>query len=351
MTDHWVRWAYLGWLAPAKVTPYILHGVQPPRQRPTSIRAELWDRAGAMAEKAGWMDRSDIRWIRFIDAGYPPELLHLAKPPLGLFVRGTGGLATAKPVAVVGTRRMSHDGRFAAQLVASTLVNAGCTVLSGLAHGIDAVAHRAALEAGGMTWAVTASGVDHPGPPSNRTLANEVMEHGLLLSEAPPDVATTQRWHYPQRNRLVAALARAVVVVEAPLRSGALNTASHAAELGRSVWAVPGPLRAGSCQGSNVLLRDGAGFIGCADDLLGLLGLEAPTQHPPSDPVLRDLADGYTSARAISEHLGLDEAVIRRSLLDLELRGLVARNGDDRYRLRTQFGVQGTLEGIDHERE
>src|SRR6267142_1959273 len=223
-------------------------------------------------------------WKREV-AEYPPELLDLAQPPREIFALGRHS-ALAKPrVAIVGTRNSTAYGERITRALTRALVHAGVSIVSGMARGIDAAAHRTALELGGNTVAVLGTGVDVPYPVGHRMLHGTIGEHGLLLSENPPGTKAA-KGAFPKRNRIIAALAPVTIVVEAGFRSGALNTASQAIELGRVVAAVPGPIDSDQSRGSNQLLRDGAVLIAAADDALTLLGISSPVGTRREIPAL-----------------------------------------------------------------
>ena len=190
-------------------------------------------------------------------ASYPSSLLELADPPAVIFLRGDATLLTRTAVAVVGSRRATHYGRRVARDVACAVVTAGGVVASGLALGIDGEAHRAALAAGGKTFAVLGAGPDRVHPRSHATLFRELVLAGLLVSEFLPGEPPLPH-HFPRRNRVLAALSQAVVVVQAARRSGALITADHALDLGRDVFAVPGSIYASTSRGAHELLAQGA---------------------------------------------------------------------------------------------
>ncbi|QDU54035.1 DNA-processing protein DprA [Aeoliella mucimassa] len=214
--------------------------------------------------------RYGIRVVARSDDAYPKPLLEIADPPPLLYVRGTLEPKDTLAVAMVGTRHVTSYGTQQAQQLAAALARAGVTVVSGLARGVDAAAHRGALEAGGRTIAVIAGGLLQVTPAENLKLAEQVVEQGCLLSEAPPrrpPVAGS----FPQRNRLVSGLSLGVVVVEADDRSGALITARHAAEQGRDVFAVPGPLTSRQSRGCHRLIQEGAKLVTCVDDILSEL--------------------------------------------------------------------------------
>lgn len=223
--------------------------------------------------------RHGIGVITRRDPLYPAGLQQIDDPPPLLYHRGDLTADDTLAVAIVGTRHATRYGLEQAEQLAAALARAGVTIVSGLARGIDAAAHRGALAAGGRTIAVIAGGLLEITPTENLQLADEVVAQGCLLSEAPPrrpPVAGS----FPQRNRLVSGLALGVAVVEADDRSGALITARHAAEQGRDVFAVPGPLTSRQSRGCHRLIQDGAKLVACADDILGeLTHLAAPIPH------------------------------------------------------------------------
>ena len=199
--------------------------------------------------------------------GWPERLEHLGEVPESLWVSGTLPAPSLPCVAVVGSRRASHVGLAVARDIGSDLAAMGVVVVSGMARGIDAAAHRGALAARGITVAVLGCGIEVCYPPEHAELRREITAQGCVLSEdggqAPPD-----GWRFPRRNRLIAALAEAVIVVEATARSGALSTARWAVDLGREVLAVPGSIRNPTAAGTNRLIRDGARPFLALDDLL-----------------------------------------------------------------------------------
>ncbi|HYO23405.1 MAG TPA: DNA-processing protein DprA [Lacipirellulaceae bacterium] len=204
-------------------------------------------------------------------ADYPRMLAEIHDPPGVLFVRGAIEPGDAIAVGIVGTRRATHYGKQTAERLAAGLARTGVTIVSGLARGIDAAAHRGALAAGGRTIAVLASGVLNVFPPEHEKLALEVAAHGAVVSEAAPTMPPLAGM-FPQRNRIISGLSMGVVVIEAADRSGALITARHAMEQGREVFAVPGPIDSPGSSGPHRLLRDGAKLVTCVDDVLEELG-------------------------------------------------------------------------------
>jgi len=191
------------------------------------------------------------RVLELADAQYPRALRNLPQPPPTLYVQGRLELLDRPGIAVVGTRSHTTYGRDATVALVLGLVRAGYVILSGLARGIDSIAHRTALDVGGDTVAVLGTGLDVRYPPEHEELAERIAERGCLVSEFPPGTPPL-KYHFPQRNRLIAGLARAVLVVEAPERSGALITAHYALDEGKEIFAVPGPIHnESSCKGAH----------------------------------------------------------------------------------------------------
>lgn len=206
---------------------------------------------------------------------YPRVFEALEAPPPLVYLRGAWREEDARAVALVGTRTPTAYGREAARRFARDFAAAGHTVVSGLALGVDAVAHQGALDAGGRTLAVIGCGLDLDYPAENRAVRTAIEERGAVISEFPPGTPARPA-HFPRRNRLISALSRAVVVVEAGEASGALLTADHARAQGRLLFAVPGPIFSGASTGTNALLRDGARLASCAGDVLATLAAPSP---------------------------------------------------------------------------
>jgi DNA processing protein len=212
---------------------------------------------------------------------YPRSLREIPDPPGVLFIRSAIEPADGMAVAIVGTRRATHYGKQQAERLASGLARAGLTVVSGMARGIDGAAHRGAMNAGGRTIAVLASGVLNPFPPEHVKLADEIAAQGAVVSEAAPTMPPLAGM-FPQRNRIISGLTMGTIVVEAAARSGALITARHAVEQNREVFAVPGPVDSPGSAGPHRLLKDGAKLVTCVDDVLeelGPLAESAPDQR------------------------------------------------------------------------
>lgn len=277
------------------------------------------------------------RWMIPGEPTFPTGVARLADPPLGLLVRGR--LPVGPAVAVVGARRATPYGLQVAGLLADELARAGVPVVSGMARGIDAVAHRAALDAGGATVAVWGTGPDRVYPAEHATLAARIAGAGGLVTEYPPGTPPRPA-NFPQRNRIVVGLVQAVVVVEAAARSGALITARLAGDEGRDVLAVPGSILSDLSVGPNALIRMGASPVLGVGDILAELGLEQQSSasaqganKPDADPVLAAVPPG--EAVTIDELLaatGDGATALLARLLELELEGSVERLADGRYR-------------------
>lgn len=274
------------------------------------------------------------------DPAYPRGLHELPDPPGVLFVRGSLKAQDGLAIGIVGTRHASPYGLRQAERLAGSLARAGLTVISGLARGIDAAAHRGAMAAGGRTLAVLASGVLNIYPPEHATLAAEVAAQGALTSEQPPHTEPLGGM-FPQRNRLISGLSLGVIVVEAAERSGALITARHAMEQGREVFAVPGNVDSRTSRGCHRLIRDGAKLVESADDVLEELGplVEAlprddgqKIHHPaelmlnePEQAVLGAIESQATPIDQVIVQSGLAAPQVLSTLSVLEMRHLIRR--------------------------
>jgi DNA processing protein len=292
------------------------------------------------AYRAGLRERGIVCLTRS-QPGYPERLHQLHDPPLAVFLCGPRADALRWPApaaAVVGSRRSTDAGLLLAERLAEGVAAAGGLVVSGLALGVDAAAHTGALSAGGVTVAVLGCGVDVAYPRTNRRLFSRIRASGLLLSEYPPGTPPAP-WRFPARNRLIAALADATVVVEARAGSGALITADHALDLGRDVLAVPGAAGLKSAAGANGLLKAGAGLIESAEDLCGWLGLAPPPalgEPPEGDErgVLTALRDQPATGDDLAARLRLPAARVAAALVRLELSGRAARCADGSWSSR-----------------
>jgi DNA processing protein len=261
----------------------------------------------------------------------PPLLAAIHDPPPELYVRESAEpveLLAQPAVAIVGARACSPYGAQVARTLARELAAAGVCVVSGMARGIDAEAHRGALEAGGPTVAVLGCGIDRDYPAAHAELALRIGAMGLVVSEYGPGVEPAP-WRFPARNRIISGLCVATVVVEARERSGALITADFALEEGRDVFAVPGEITSALSAGTNALLRSGAAPLLSSADVLGTLGIEAArAREPPGGEaaaaVLALLADGPASSDELVRRSGLAVEAVAAALVELELGGLAA---------------------------
>ncbi len=286
------------------------------------------------------LENQGIGVITWQDKTYPRRLREIDQPPPVLYARGELLLEDEWAVAVVGTRRVTPYGRQIAEQVATTLAHSGVTVVSGLAHGVDAIAHQAALNAGGRTLAVLGCGVDRIYPSDHRRLAERLMEHGALLSDYAPGTPP-EAVNFPPRNRIISGLSMAVVVIEAGDRSGALITAGFAAEQGREVFAVPGNINAPQSAGANRLIQQGAHPLLDVRDILDSLDLDLVTEQQtarktiPADAVeaklLSLLSQQPMHVDEIRNQADMPIEKISAALTLMELKGLVHQVGGMQY--------------------
>ena len=305
------------------------HLIREPRDPAYRAFARAFDETGYLAG----LEAKGVRWVGRSDRRYPTLLGAIHDPPAGLFVRGAAELDVLGRAAVglVGARSCSPYGAQVARMLGRELAAAGLVVVSGLARGIDGEAHRGALDAGGTTVAILGCGIDRDYPASHAELAARIRATGLVLSEYAPGVEPTP-WRFPARNRIIAGLCAATVVVEARERSGALITADLALEEGREVLAVPGEITSALSRGTNDLLRLGATPLTQAGDVLELFGLspEAPKKVELSevaDTVMSRLRDGPASADELARATGLDAGSLSSALTELELAGVAVVAG------------------------
>jgi DNA processing protein len=269
-----------------------------------------------------------IRWLSRAAPAFPRGLASIFDPPVGVFVRGgEEELLERAAVAIVGARSCSPYGAFVARTLGRELAAAGLVVVSGLARGVDGEAHRGAVEAGGTTVAVLGCGVDRMYPAAHAELARRVMERGLIMSEYAPGVEPAP-WRFPARNRVIAGLAAATVVVEARERSGALITADLALEEGREVFAVPGEITSALSAGTNALLRTGATALTSSADVLEAFGITPMGHQPvelsrPAQLVLARLRDRPAASDELTRELAVPAAEVATALAELELATLV----------------------------
>jgi DNA processing protein len=293
------------------------HLVDPPR-------GERWRAFERKFDEDAYLERLAAAGHRFLPRSapeLPPLLRAIHDPPAGLFLRGAAGpeLLARTAVGIVGARACSGYGASVARSLARELAAAGVLVVSGLARGIDAEAHRGALEAEGATVAVLGCGIDRDYPAAHAELARRVADTGLVVSEYAPGVEPAP-WRFPARNRIVAGLCAATVVVEARERSGALITADLALEEGREVFAVPGEITSSLSAGTNTLLKLGAAPLTSAADVLASFDIEPESEEGERSPLLELLP---ASADELVRETGLGADEIARALVELEIEGRV----------------------------
>ncbi|HEU0164920.1 MAG TPA: DNA-processing protein DprA [Thermomicrobiales bacterium] len=314
------------------------------------LRAALNERAVASVESTrreldvnqlmSDLERDRISVVTLAEEGYPRLLREIHSSPPVLFYRGDLIPEDATAVAIVGTRQVTAYGRAVAEDLAGGLARAGITIVSGLAKGVDGIAHRAALEAGGRTIAVLGGGINRLYPYEHRHLAERITTSGAVLSDYFPD-SKPEGLNFPARNRIISGLSLGVIVVEAPEKSGALITVDFAADQGRDVFAVPGPLGAERSAGCNRILRDGARLVRSADDVLEDLRLRGQAREvevqqalPLGEDerrVLAVLTGEPMHIDDICEQANLSTPLVSAHLITMELQGLVRNAGAQHY--------------------
>jgi len=317
-----------------------------------ALRAPLSARARALIEATlCWANQPGHHLLTYNDGGYPALLRHIPDPPLLLHARGNAALLTRTAIGIVGSRNATAQGRLNAERFARSLADAGVTIVSGLALGIDAAAHAGALAGAASTVAIIGTGIDIVYPAANAALAARIAEGGCVVSEFA--LGTPARApHFPIRNRTISGMARGVLVVEAAERSGSLITARCANEQGRDVFAIPGSIHATLAKGCHRLIREGAQLVETAEHILDALGMQESLMHATMDhatrhdvnignascedamlaslrqaatPLLEALAFDPVSADDLATRLQLNAADTQASLLALELAGVVER--------------------------
>ena len=284
--------------------------------------------------------QAGIELVLYGSDRYPRMLAQICDAPKVLYIRGGIEPRDELAVAIVGSRRCTIYGRQQAERLATALARAGLTIVSGLARGIDSAAHRGALEAGGRTLSVLATGVSNIYPPEHDELAKEVVRQGALLSESPLD-QVSKPGLFPQRNRIISGISLAVIIVEASRNSGALHTARHAMEQGREVFAVPGRIDSLASEGCHDLIRDGVALIRNVDDILEALGpligpverREGETVHSPRELTLndqeREILNHVTNEPShiddVLRAAGLESSRVLATLTVLEMKRMVRR--------------------------
>lgn len=280
--------------------------------------------------------------ITLADSRYPELLKSIHAPPAVLYVRGTLQESDVKSIGIVGTRRISAYARQATRMITEELTEAGATIVSGMARGVDTVAHMTAIRNGGRTIAVLGCGLDTCYPPESGELMNRITQNGAVISEfpigAPPDT-----FHFPRRNRIISGLSQAVLVTQAGEKSGALITADFALEQGREVFAVPGPITATGHIGCNRLIRNGAGLASCGGDILEplyrIFGKKRDRRPEKDEPVLsreEELVYQHLSYEPLhidnlSDKCGQPGTRVLSILLNLELKGIIQQTSGKNF--------------------
>lgn len=296
-----------------------------------------------------------IQVLTWHDEAYPAQLKEIPQSPPVIYLRGSLWKEDRRAVAIVGTRRFTSYGRQVAEHIARTLAHQRVTIVSGLARGIDGISHQAALDAGGRTIAVLGSGVDHIYPPEHRQLAREIVKSGAVISDYPLGTPPEGQ-NFPPRNRIISGLSRAVIVVEAGERSGALITARYAADQGREVFAVPGNIFAPQSKGPNALIKQGAYPVVEAHDIMEVLDLPQRKETDsapfclPSDPTeaklfqLLDLEPRHVDE--ICTLAGLPVEQVTAALAVMEIKGMVRKTGRMEY-----MAIRESGSAYDHQQE
>ncbi len=299
------------------------------------------DTAAAVDGALAWADEPGNNVITLGDPLYPAALLEIPDPPVLLYVKGDPALLSRQSIAVVGARSATPQGEANAEAFATVLSQGGLGIVSGLALGIDAAAHRGGLAGPGCTVAVIGTGADRIYPARNATLARRIAEAGAIISEYPLGTAPLAH-NFPRRNRLIAGLAKGVLVVEAALKSGSLITARLAIDCGREVFAIPGSIHSPVARGCHQLIRDGAKLVESAEDILEELRLDtcrtaapaAPTMGPDDDenaPVIASLGHDPVDMDTLVQRTSLTPEALYAILLTLELEGRVSRLPGGRF--------------------
>ena len=301
-----------------------------------------------LAKDLSLIEKYRIKVITFESPDYPALLKETHDHPAVLYVRGDLAAADADSVAVVGTRKATSYGRQVAEDIVSNLALNGITITSGLARGIDTIAHRSALEAGGRTIAVFACGLDIVYPPENLKLAKDILENGALISEHPLGTKPKPE-NFPRRNRILSGLSRGVLVVESGERGGALITASFAVDQNREVFAIPGSILSGMSRGPNRLIQDGAKLVRNHLDILEELRLPVVSRQIEMKDPLNPVGNESIIIKCVSEepaHVdeicrasGLDISAVISCLAIMELNGLVRQTGGMTYALNSRLKI------------
>lgn len=284
------------------------------------------------------INSGECRYINYFDSDYPVMFKNIQDPPLGFWFKGSVNALKLKHIAVVGSRKATPYGVQQCRQFCTAMLDAGLSIISGLAYGIDTCAHQSCVDKAMPTLAVLGSGIQRIYPNKNQNLSERILQcGGALLSEYQP-YDPPFHWHFPERNRLIAALSEAVLIVEAALKSGSLITANHAANQGKDVFAIPGAINKAQSAGCHQLIKDGAHLADSPNEVLGYLGLSALEMNPLQPnldlPVMRLLAEGPLHIDKIVQLSGLTLGEVSSMLSLLEFEGLVLRYDNGLYYLR-----------------
>ena len=270
------------------------------------VRGPDRDACRRIARELHDIERTRIEVRSMLDANYPPRLLMIPDPPPLLYVAGSLHASDELAIAVVGARRGTAAGRLVTEQLASGLAGSGFTIVSGLARGVDAAAHRGALAAGGRTVAVLGCGLGRTYPPEHQRLRDEIEEHGAVVSELSLD-APPHSGHFPRRNRIISGLSFGVIVTEAAIDSGSLITARLAADQGREVFAVPGFVNEDTSRGTHALIKEGATLVEQAQDVISVIA-------PQLEPAMRSRVSAASSPQLPVENFGNHERLVYDAL-------------------------------------
>lgn len=339
--DAWLRLSLLPGLGPQSLRKLLVAHGSPANvlaANPRDLRATVAEKIASAIHNGGaddaaragvaqWLEDSANHVVTLADADYPQALLQIPDPPPLIYVKGRRDLLNRDSFAVVGSRNATAQGVNNAEAFSAALSNAGLTIVSGLALGIDAAAHRGGLEGAGSTIAVVGTGLDIVYPARNRALAHDIAERGVLISEfalGTPALAA----NFPRRNRLICGLSRGCLVVEAAVSSGSLITARLAAEQGREVFAIPGSIHSPLAKGCHALIKQGAKLVESAQDVLEELGLVASAAEPVvplADPqgLLTHIGHDPCDLEALKQRSSMDTAALIAALTTLELDGFI----------------------------
>lgn len=316
-----------------------------------TISQTTYDYLVSDAEPAGWqgickyMQKYDIQYLTYLDAEYPALLKSIYSPPIVLYYRGKlNNTLQDWNLGVVGTRKPTEYGKAMTEAIVEPIAKSKVTIISGLAFGIDTVAHRTTLKAQGKTIAVLAHGLDTIYPPQNKELAEQIVQNGALVSEYEPG-SKVEKWNFPARNRIISGLSQGVLISEGPLDSGALLTAKFALEQNRDVYAIPGQINIPNAQGPNHLIKNGAKLVTNAEDILQDFGMDlSGSEQLDLFPELSDneqtIYDLFTKEQ---RNISFDELVLFTGfsigqisivLLNLELKGLLMKASGNMFALK-----------------